>query len=108
MAVDSAPAALDAIHHVAITVSDVAAAVEWYTRRFQCRVSYQDESWAMLEFANLRIALVVSAQHPAHLGFTSTRAESFGPLKTHRDGSRSTYITDPAGNTIEILDARSV
>jgi len=108
MTTKTAGAALDAIHHVAVSVTDVAAAVSWYMKTFACRVAYQDESWAMLEFANIRLALVVPGQHPPHLGFTSARAAEFGTLKTHRDGTRSTYVKDPAGNSVEILDAESV
>jgi catechol 2,3-dioxygenase-like lactoylglutathione lyase family enzyme len=39
------------------------------------------------------------------LVFTSPRAEGFGALTTHRDGTRSTYVKDPAGNSVEILAA---
>ena len=94
---------LDSIHHVAVVVQDVNSAVDWYTKTFQCRVSYQDETWAMLEFANMKVALVVPHQHPGHIAFVHPEAEKFGPLKTHRDGTRSVYIHDPAGNPIEIL-----
>jgi catechol 2,3-dioxygenase-like lactoylglutathione lyase family enzyme len=94
---------LDSIHHVAIPVSDVGAAVDWYTRTFQCRVSYQDDTWAFLEFANLKLALVVPSQHPGHIAFVHPDAEKFGTLKQHRDGTRSVYVRDPAGNAVEIL-----
>jgi catechol 2,3-dioxygenase-like lactoylglutathione lyase family enzyme len=94
---------LDALHHVAVSVRDVGEAVDWYRRTFSCQLSYQDDTWALLEFANLKLALVTPEQHPAHLGFVSPRAETFGPLKRHRDGTRSCYITDPSGNTVEIL-----
>jgi len=98
----------DRIDHIAIAVRDVAEAVDWYRQNFRCRVAYQDATWALLEFGNVRLALVIPSQHPAHLGFSSPRAESFGPLKTHRDGTRSCYIQDPAGNTVEILDEASL
>jgi catechol 2,3-dioxygenase-like lactoylglutathione lyase family enzyme len=100
---EQAQAALDAIHHVAISVQDIATAVRWYTQHFQCKVVYQDETWAMLEFANLKLALVIPSQHPPHLAFLSPEAEKHGELKTHRDGTRSVYIADPAGNAIEVL-----
>src|SRR4051794_5349145 len=53
----TAPSAalLDSIHHIAVSVTDVKAAVEWYTRTFQCKVTYQDDTWAFLEFANLKL-----------------------------------------------------
>jgi len=95
--------ALDSIHHVAIPVNDLAEAVAWYMHTFSCKILYQDATWAFLEFANIRLALVIPEQHPAHIAFTHPEADSFGTLKTHRDGTRSTYINDPAGNAVEIL-----
>ena len=97
------PEGLDPIHHVAVAVRDVKEAVEWYRARFACKVSYQDDTWAMLDFANLKLALVVPGQHPPHIAFVHPEAEKFGALKTHRDGTRSCYVTDPAGNSVEIL-----
>ncbi|QDU62855.1 Glyoxalase-like domain protein [Planctomycetes bacterium Pan216] len=95
--------ALDEIDHVAIEVKDIAETVSWYTDRFQCEVVYRDNTWAMLEFGNIRLAFVSSGQHPPHLGFVREDAEEFGTLETHRDGTRSTYIADPSGNAIELL-----
>ncbi len=94
---------LDSIHHVAVAVPDVKKAVAWYTQTFQCKVAYQDDTWAFLEFANLKLALVIPGQHPPHIAFVSPEAEKFGTLKPHRDGTRSCYVTDPAGNAVEIL-----
>jgi catechol 2,3-dioxygenase-like lactoylglutathione lyase family enzyme len=101
-------AELDSIDHVAIPVGDIASSVEWYRRSFHCEIRYQDDTWALLEFKNVRLALVIPSQHPAHLGLVSAHAEKFGPLKTHRDGTRSVYINDPSGNSVEILAADSV
>ena len=97
------PPPLDTIHHVAIAVRDLKVAVEWYRAHFHCRVSYQDDTWAMLDFANMKLALVMPEQHPPHLAFVNPEAERFGTLKTHRDGTRSCYVRDPAGNSVEIL-----
>src|SRR4051794_9299358 len=58
----TATTALDPVHHVAVSVRDVKEAVAWYQSRFACRVSYQDDTWAMLEFANIKLALVVPSQ----------------------------------------------
>jgi catechol 2,3-dioxygenase-like lactoylglutathione lyase family enzyme len=96
-------AKLDSLDHVAIAVPDVAAAVEWYRERFRCEIAYQDDTWALLAFANTRLALVVPEQHPPHVGFVSPEAESFGDLQPHRDGTRSCYVEDPAGNAVEVL-----
>ena len=102
------PNHLDAVDHVALQVTDIDTAVHWYRSRFRCEVEYRDATWALLQFANMRLALVVADQHPPHIGFVSEQAEAFGPLKPHRDGTRSTYIEDPAGNTVEILAATPV
>lgn len=99
---------LDAIDHIAIPVTDVAEAVDWYTRTFRCEISYQDATWALLKFGNIGLALVIPGQHPAHIGFVSAEAEKFGPLREHRDGTRSCYLTDPAGNSVEILAGESI
>jgi catechol 2,3-dioxygenase-like lactoylglutathione lyase family enzyme len=99
---------LNTIDHVAIPVTDIAASVDWYRQHFHCEVKYQDDTWALLGFANIQLALVIPAQHPAHLGFVTAEAEKFGSLKTHRDGTRSCYLNDPSGNSIEMLAADSM
>lgn len=99
------PSSLDRIEHVAIAVAELAPAVAWYTSNFRCEVAYQDATWALLEFDNLQLALVIPEQHPPHIAFTRPDAERFGALTTHRDGTRSTYVRDPAGNSVEIMAA---
>jgi catechol 2,3-dioxygenase-like lactoylglutathione lyase family enzyme len=99
---------LDSLHHVAISVRDIGEAVRWYTRTFRCKVVYEDETWAMLQFANVQLALVIPVQHPPHLGFVTPEAEKHGELRTHRDGTRSIYIADPAGNPVELLAPESL
>jgi catechol 2,3-dioxygenase-like lactoylglutathione lyase family enzyme len=89
--------------HVAIAVHDIETALDWYCGNFRCEVLYRDATWALLQFANIKLALVAPSQHPAHLGFFRTDAADFGPLTPHRDGTKSVYIADPAGNAIEFL-----
>jgi catechol 2,3-dioxygenase-like lactoylglutathione lyase family enzyme len=95
---------LSQIDHVALVVDDIAGAIAWYSQRFKCQVIYQDPSWAMLAFANIKLALVLPGQHPPHLGFLSPEAGKLGNLTRHRDGTRSIYISDPSGNAIEIQE----
>ena len=94
---------LDSIHHVAIAVGNVGEAVNWYRKHFRCEIGYQDDSWALLQFGNTQLALVIPAQHPPHIGFIHPQAEAFGDLKLHRDGTRSCYVADPSGNPVEVL-----
>jgi catechol 2,3-dioxygenase-like lactoylglutathione lyase family enzyme len=96
---------LDTLDHVAIVVPNIAQAVDWYTRTFECEVSYQDDTWAFIEFDNVKLALVRSGQHPAHIALLRKDAEKFGKLTGHRDGTWSCYIEDPAGNSVEIEKA---
>jgi hypothetical protein len=108
MASPNAVSQLDAIDHVAVPVREIGPVVDWYRSTFNCEVTYQDETWAFLKFANMSLALVVPEQHPPHIGMVSEEAEKFGRLEPHRDGTRSIYITDPAGNSVEVLAADSM
>jgi len=94
---------LDSMDHVAITVHDIQLALDWYSRSFQCELLYQDATWALLQFANIKLALVLPSQHPAHIGFFRPDAADFGALTSHRDGTKSVYLNDPDGNAIEVL-----
>jgi Glyoxalase/Bleomycin resistance protein/Dioxygenase superfamily. len=46
----------DILDHVAICTDDINKSVEWYTENFKCDILYQDSSWAMLEFDNVKLA----------------------------------------------------
>ncbi len=94
---------LDAVHHVAVMTRDLQESLDWYTARFACQVLYRDATWALLQFANLQMALVSPGEHAAHVGIARPDAERFGPLRTHRDGVRYVYLADPAGNTVEVV-----
>ena len=95
-------AKLDTLHHAALRVKDVHAAVRWYTERFRCDIEYQDGTWAMLQFANVRLAFVLQEQHPPHIAVEGDPS-AYGTPKIHRDGTSSVYLKDPDGNNVEIL-----
>jgi catechol-2,3-dioxygenase len=94
---------MQSLHHVAVTVTDINKALEWYQAEFDVETAYRDESWALLHFDNIALALVLPEQHPPHIAVESDKAESYGPLTPHRDGTASVYIQDPWGNAIEII-----
>ena len=98
---------LDAVDHIAIQVSNIQEALNWYGKHFKCTIEYQDDSWAYIKFANIHLALVVASQHPYHLAFIVNNAAKYGALQTHRDGTKSVYVDDPAGNTIEFVESSS-
>jgi len=94
---------LDSLHHVAIQVNDIARALKWYAENFNAEIVYLDDTWAMLRFDNISLALVMPGQHPAHIAIEHEGAESYGTLTTHRDGTESIYINDSEGNTLELM-----
>jgi catechol 2,3-dioxygenase-like lactoylglutathione lyase family enzyme len=93
----------DTIHHIAIQVNNIQRAIEWYTNNFHVEVSYQDDTWAMLQFKNINLALVIPEQHPPYITIESPDADQFGVLTKHRDGTESIYITDPEDNVLEVM-----
>ena len=93
---------LDTLHHAALRVKDVKAAVDWYRERFRCRLEYQDATWAILGFDNVRLAFVLERQHPPHVAILGDPS-SYGKPQAHRDGTSSVYLKDPDGNNVEIL-----
>ena len=94
---------METLHHIALPVTDINKAVDWYGENFDIRKVYADESWALLEFENIFVALVLPGQHPIHIAVERENAESFGALKIHRDGTASVYVNDPWGNPIEYV-----
>ena len=98
---------MDKLHHIAVSVDNIEEAVAWYENAFDVTPSYVDETWAMLDFENLSLALVLPHQHPPHLALESAHPESYGSLQKHRDGTASVYVKDPWGNVIELIRTKS-
>jgi catechol 2,3-dioxygenase-like lactoylglutathione lyase family enzyme len=98
------------IDHVAIPTPDIAGSVRWYVQQFSAEVLYEDATWAFLKFGNCKLALVTPGQHPPHVAISVTlpeleeRARLVGKsVDVHRDGTRGVYISDPAGNAVELI-----
>ncbi len=114
------------LRHLALNVADVSASVEFYSSLFGMRVVWQpDQDNAYLSSGCDNLALhrasedaSQSSQRLDHLGFIVETPEDVDraaevlaarriPLlrapRTHRDGSRSLYFTDPDGNVIQVL-----
>ena len=49
----------DIIDHLAVCTDNITKSVAWYKDNFSCDILYQDDSWAMLEFENIKLALVL-------------------------------------------------
>jgi catechol 2,3-dioxygenase-like lactoylglutathione lyase family enzyme len=90
------------IDHIALQVDDVKESVDYYVDEYGCSIIYCDDTWAFLQFENIKLALVVEDEHPYHIAFeTDEKGVLNGTL--HRDGSVSKYVKDPSGNTIELI-----
>lgn len=95
------------IDHIAIQVKSVTESIEWYTSRFNGTVLYQDETWAMIDMGNVKLALTIASQHPPHIALCVKDVSEFpgplGKISTHRDGSKYQYTEDLDGNVIEYI-----
>jgi catechol 2,3-dioxygenase-like lactoylglutathione lyase family enzyme len=113
------------MRHLALKVSDVERARDFYARVFGMKTVWQpDADNAYLSSGSDNLALHRAddrggdAQHLDHLGFIvptiadveagyawarSNGIEIVHELKHHRDGSVSFYIRDPDGNVIQAL-----
>ena len=88
------------IHHTAICVDDINEAIDWYCSKLNLRLNIEIYR-ALLSFENSKIALVLPEQH---LTSPSSKKASILLNTEHRDGTVSVYISDPFGNTIELLE----
>jgi len=93
---------MDKIDHIAVQVKNIKESIAYYHDEFDCMIIYEDETWALLQFDNIKLALVMENEHPFHIAF---EVRDLGPLSgtLHRDGSISRYIDDPSGNKIELI-----
>jgi catechol 2,3-dioxygenase-like lactoylglutathione lyase family enzyme len=114
------------LRHLALNVADVPASVEFYSSLFGMRVVWQpdpDNAYLSSGCDNLALHRAPPGTPPSeqrldHLGFIVENPEEVDraaevlaarhvpllrPPRTHRDGSRSLYLTDPDGNVIQIL-----
>ena len=66
---------------------------------------YHDDTWALLAFDNIKLALVLPNQHKNHIAI-EVSPEKYPDLefKQHRDGSDYHYLEDPWGNCMELIN----
>lgn len=113
------------MRHVALFVADLAAAERFYVELLGMTVEWRpDEHNVYLTSGNDNLALhqleadYSGQQHLDHIGFFLDKPEDvdawFAFLgghgvrmktnpRTHRDGARSFYCLDPAGNSVQII-----
>lgn len=87
-----------------LTVGDLARAVAWYSEHFCCDVLQQDDDQATLAFGAAQLVLQrYGAERPA-LTIVSPDVAELGPSHRRADGVRALQLTDPWGNTVEVVD----
>ena len=94
---------LDKIDHIAIQVNNIEESISWYESKFNCKRLYADESWGLIQFGNIKLALVINSQHPNHFAVIDDLIYLDSDAEKQRDGSVSKYITDKDNNIIELL-----
>ena len=91
------------IDHIALSVADPQAAAKWYCEKFKAELLYCDDTWAFIQFENIKMAFVVPEQHPEHFAFLVESFEEGEKVNHHRDGTTSVYKKDPWGNSFELI-----
>ena len=94
---------LRSIDHIAIQSDEPMILAKWYESEFGAEILYLDETWAFLQFKNVKLAIVHPKQHPAHIAFEVDSFSEDDKVKAHRDGSESAYKKDPSGNIYELI-----
>ena len=96
--------------HVAVRTTDIPGTAKYYVDTFGATILYADNTWAFLKIGQGKLALVRPEQHPAHVAvrvdlpaLQTAAANANIPVDTHRDGTQGIYLTDPAGNVIELI-----
>lgn len=97
--------------HVAQQVPDIAEAIEWQLRTVPgTTVLHQDPTWGLVESGGAKLAFVLADQHPSHLAFRvdadeleRLAAANGVAIATHRDATRSIYLTGPGALRTELI-----
>ena len=95
------------VDHIAIETVNVASSVSWYKNKFNCTVKFQDDSWALIGFRNISLALVTPGEHPPHFAVVDESVLNNGEKKKHRDGIYYIYEKDVDNNVIEKIHRKS-
>jgi catechol 2,3-dioxygenase-like lactoylglutathione lyase family enzyme len=119
------PKATAGMHHVALFVTDLAAAEHFYVELLGMAVEWRpDAENVYLTSGSDNLALhrleadYSGPQHLDHIGFILNTPEEVDQWfdflraqgvtmktnpRTHRDGARSFYCLDPGGNTVQMI-----
>lgn len=96
------------VDHIAIKVSDLKTAEEWYVENLGGAVVFRDQKYVRLKLDNTNIALIDEKHYPhEHVGLLVDNMEDLplekGEIVKHRDGTIGVYVKDPFGNYLEYI-----
>ena len=96
------------VDHIAIKVSDLLKAEEWYLNHTNAKVTFRDQKYIRLKLHNTNIALIDENFYPhAHIGVLVNNKSDLpvdkGTVVEHRDGTIGVYVKDPFGNYLEYI-----
>ena len=96
------------VDHIAIKVSDLKIAEDWYIEHLNAEVTFRDKKYIRLKVDNTNIALIDEQYYPhAHVGFLVHDKKDLpidkGEVVEHRDGTVGVYVKDPFGNYLEYI-----
>ena len=94
----------DRLLAAAVRVGDLERAVAWYTEHFVCEVVREADGCATLAFGEVLLHLRSWDQDLPSVSIVSPDVAELGPSHRRQDGVRALQLTDPWGNTIEVVD----
>ena len=92
------------VDHVLVNITNLEESLKWYTSSFNCELLYKTKTLAVLKFENIKVILSLPSEQRTHLAFLKENAASFGELREQSDLCVSTFIADPSGNQIELIN----
>jgi extradiol dioxygenase family protein len=96
------------IDHIAIKVSDLKVAEEWYCAHLNGQITFRDEKYTRIRVKNTNIALIDEKHYPhPHFAILIENVADLplekGEVVKHRDGTIGVYVKDPFGNYLEYI-----
>ena len=96
-----------AVDHIAIRVSDLDLAQEWYENMLGAELQYKDQYYRRMLLNNTTLALIDENRYPDnHIGVLVEdfdQLPNVGTRIAHRDGTVGVYVKDPFGHTVEYI-----
>ena len=95
------------VDHIAIRVSDLDLAQEWYEEMLGAELQYKDQYYRRMLLNNTPLALIDENRYPDnHIGVLVKDFDQLPNIGTrieHRDGTVGVYVKDPFGHTVEYI-----